>query len=702
MTRWTSGAAMLCAGLGMPGVAFAEVDDARYDVGAREGQQRDDIVVTGERPPYVNDDGTTATRTATPLRDVPQSVQVIPRSVIDDQNSIRLTDVLQNVSGVQAASTAGNRGETYQIRGFTTPRYAIDGVLLNRVADRSETFLDLANVETVEVLKGPASVMYGQGDPGGVINITTRRPTDRLTAEVSMQAGSFAFARIAATASGPITDTLAVRVTGAAQTLDGFRGAHSADSNRQFAGFAARWRPGDATTINFDVDHTSQSNPFDRGLVVGLDNRVTLPARRFLAEPWSVTAAQKTRAVLDVTHRAAYWLSMRLNGRYTKALVQDNYAIDYRTLATDGRTLSRRATTRTEDLETIDGRAEAVATFSIGGISHVVLAGVNYSHATLDFINSRGNIASIDILDPVYVATPPPLTLNADTDRRSDLYAAYIQDQVTVTNWLKLLGSVRHDAVRDRLLNQVNDQEDRRNSSATTWRGGVVVQPVPAVSLFGSYGQSFQPQTAQRRDLSYLDPERGRQYEVGVKLDPVDGRLVATLAAFDITKRNVATADPVDTSYSIQTGEQRVRGVELDVAGHLTKRWQVIANASHMNAKISEDTVFAVGNRLTNVPRWSGRLWSSYALGGPVDGLTLAGGVTRVGRRQGDLDNSFTVDGYTVYDATISYAVPRTGIELSLTGRNLGNVYYIESTVARLENYAGTPRSILGALRARF
>jgi len=702
MVRWISGTAMLCAGFGLSGGAMAESTDDHNRREKAGVQERGDIVVTGERPSYVEGESTTATRTATPLRDVPQSIQVIPRSVIEDQNSIRLTDVLQNVSGVQPATTAGNRGEIYQIRGFTTPRYAIDGVLLNRVADRSETFLDLANVETVEVLKGPASVMYGQGDPGGVINITTRRPTDRPTAEISLQAGSFDFARVSATASGPVGDRLAVRVTGAAQTLEGFRGKHAATSTRQFAGFAARWRPGDATTINLDIDHSSQRNPFDRGLVVGADNRVTLPARRFLSEPWSVTGARKTRVVLDVAHRATDWLSLHLNGRYTDAVVQDNYAIDYRALAANGRTLSRRATNRSEDLETVDTRAEAVATFATGGVGHVVLAGGSYSHATLDFLTYRGNIASIDILNPVYNAPLPRLSLNADTYRRSDLYAAYVQDQVTVTDWLKLLGSVRHDIVRDRLLNQVNGREDRRDSSATTWRGGVVVQPVPAISLFGGYGQSFQPQTSQRRDLSYLDPERGRQYEAGVKLDPMGGRLIVTFAAFDITKRNVATPDPADTSFAIQTGEQRVRGLEMDVIGHLTKRWQVIASGSHLDATISRDELFTVGNRLTNVPRWSGRLWSSYLLGGVAEGLTLAGGVTLVGRRAGDLSNSFSVDGYTVYDATISYAVPRTGLELSLTARNLTDAYYIESTVTRLENYPGTPRSILGAVRARF
>ena len=665
-------------------------------------QNRHEIVVTGERSIYSDDETNAATRTATLVKDIPQSIQIVPRGVIEDQNSIRLTDVLSNVSSVQPATTAGNRGEIFQIRGFATPRYAIDGVLLNRVSDRSEVFLDLANVQSVEVLKGPASVMYGQGDPGGVINISTRQPSEQTTVEIEMQGGSFGFVRASATASGAVTDTVAVRITGAAQRLDGFRGAETVDSTRQFAAASARWTPGAATVVRLDLDHASQRGPFERGLVVGADNRVTLPRDRFLAEPWSRTGAHRSRASLDVEHGAADWLTLRLNARHVEAVVDDDCAIDNRALGRDGRTLTRRATMRTEGLKTEDIRGEALARFSTGTIEHKVLAGVNYSRATLDFVTDRANIAAIDILTPVYSAPVPRMSPNASFLRRSTLYGLYIQDQVTVTNWLKLLGSVRHDEVRDRQTDRLNPARVDRDSGATTFRTGIVVQPTAAVSLFGGFGQSFQPQTGQRANGGYLDPERGRQWEAGVKIDPASGRLTATASVFDIRKRNVATADPANAGFSIQTGEQHVRGAELDIAGHVTRRWQVIVNASHLDATISQDETFAIGNRLTNVPRWSGRLWSSYVLGGPVEGLTVAGGLTRVGRRSGDLNNSFFVDGYTSYDATISYLIPDSGIELSVTGRNPTDRYFIESAVQRLENYPGAPRTIIGSMRVRF
>ena len=692
MTRWFAGLASPCLLISAP--ALADPDEVE--------QPQGDIVVTGERQVDTTVETDAATRTGTSLRDMPQSIQVVTRSVIEDQNSIRLADVLGNVSGVQPATTAGNRGEVFQVRGFATPRYAIDGLLLNRVSDRSEVFLDLANVESVEVLKGPASVLYGQGDPGGVINIATRRPTEHPTAEIELQGGSFEFARVSATASGPINDALAVRVTGAAQTLEGFRGAETAKSTRQFVAASARWSLGHATVINLDLDHARQRGPFDRGLVVGLDNHITLPRDRFLAEPWSRTGAHRSRASLDVAHDAADWLTLRLNARYVVASVDDAFAIDHRALGSDGRTLARRATVRSEQLATTDIRGEATARFVMGGMGHTVLGGINYSHATLDFVADRANIAAIDILAPAYTAKQPTVRPNASVLRRSTLYGVYIQDQVAVTPWLKLLASIRRDDVRDRQSDRLASARVDRDSGATTIRTGIVLQPIEAVSLFGGFGQSFQPQTSRRADGRSLDPERGVQWEAGVKFDPIGGSLTATASVFDIRKRNVATADPANPGFSVPTGEQHVRGAELDIAGHLTRRWQVIASGSLLDATISRDATFAVGNRLTNVPRWSGRLWSRYAFAGTAEGLALAGGVTRVGRRAGDLNNSFFVDGYTTYDATLSYAIPRTGLELSVTGRNLTNRYFIESAVQRLENYPGAPRAVVASLRAHF
>ncbi|EHM02861.1 TonB-dependent siderophore receptor [Acetobacteraceae bacterium AT-5844] len=644
----------------------------------------------------------TGTRTDTPLRDIPQSIQVVPRDVIEDQQAVRLTDALSNVSNVRLNATNGNRGEVYQIRGFTTPRYAIDGVLLNSAADRPEAFLDLANVERVEVLKGPASVLYGQGDPGGLINIVTRRPPDQFSADAQAQIGSFEFHRLQGSLGGPLVSdgTLTGRITGALQESEGFRSG-AAESRHGFAALALSWRPDDRTSIDLDADYINQSLPFERGLIVTPGNRVILPRERFLGEDWSLTRAHRARIGLGIQHEATDWLTLRFNGRYTDARISDSYAIDFRDLASDGRTLGRRATNRVEDLNDLNLRFDGIARFLTGPVEHTVLAGVEYARSAMDFTSYRGNIDPIDIYRPIRgVAPRPRLAFNSAYDATTDLYALYLQDQITLTPQWKLLGGLRYDTAEEKRIEAGVSQ--RNANDAFTFRGGIVYQPVESLSLYASYTESFRPQSGQLLDGGQLEPERGQQYEIGAKWDALPNRLSITAAIFQITKRNVATDDPRDSDYSVQTGEQRVRGVELDVAGEILPGWQVIANIGLLDAEITEDNTFRPGNRLTGVPEASGRLWTSYAFqDGPLNGLTLGGGITIVGAREGDLENSFSIDGYHTVDAAIGYAI-NENIELSVVGRNITDRSYIEAVSSRTEVYPGAPQTFLASLRARF
>ncbi|WP_231502761.1 TonB-dependent siderophore receptor [Gluconobacter thailandicus] len=714
MRFWSLGPSGVLACCMMANVGYASVPDDPVQQDAAGDDQADqederhhqNILVVGARRSFAQTQTTTATRTDTSVMDVPQSIQIVTRAVIDSQNALRLTDALQNVSSVQLGSSSGNRGETYQIRGFSSPRYAIDGVILNRVADRPETFLDLANVKSIEVLKGPASVLYGQGDAGGLINITTLRPSQTLSADASFQYGSFDFQRGQASVTGRLnhSGTLTARLTGAIQSQEGFRFQKGAiRSTRHFGALAVNWAPDDKTSIDLDADFTEQRQPFDRGLVISSDNRVHLPVTRYLAEPWSVTGATKKRVSINIRRRMTSWLNWVANLRYTGSRITDSYAIDFRSLADDDRMLGRRATNRLEDLDSFDARTEGIATFNTFSLKHTVLAGFNYSNARIHSSSSRGNISSVDIFDPVYTRLPVDrLAPRSNTVRVSNLYAGYAQDQITLFRWFKLLGSVRYDGLAENTNDKMEGNRTRQAEGALTGRAGFVYEPLRQLSLYFGYAESFQPQTAQRSDQSYLDPERGQQYEVGVKYNPLQDRFVATASLFQITRQNVAASDPNDPDYSIQTGEQRIRGAEFDLSGNLTRNWRMIGNVSYLDGQISKDTTYGIGNRLTNVPRWSGRLWTSYDFTGRLQNLTWGGGVTLVGRRAGDLDNSFDVKGYASFDTTLSYAFFHKRLEASLTGRNLANHSYIESSVSRTEIYPGSPRSFLFTLRAHY
>jgi len=646
----------------------------------------------------------TATKTDTALRDIPQSIQVVPREVIQDQQATRLNDVLTNVSSVQPSSSRGGATDTFVVRGFRATSYAIDGVVTSPLAERPEVQRDLANIERVEVLKGPASVLYGRGDPGGLINLVTRRPTFEPEGSLDVEAGTHDFYRLGGDVSGALNadKTLAGRLTIATQTdrgsRDTFRG-----NDRTFVAPSLFWQANDSTRVNLDLEYTHQSGQFDRGLVA-VNGKVNLPASRYLGESWSQQTATKSAATLRVEHDANDWLTLRQVLRIDDSH-NDRLSVDPRAVSANGRTLTRRATDSTEDLHTVDSQSEAILKLQTGPFQHTLLAGFEYVHGRIDVDADRATLASIDIYNPVYGARPGNFAFNAKDDNRLDLYSLYLQDQIDLSEQWKLLVGARYDQTEQTDVNLDADLVRTRSKidpSKVTPRLGLVYQPRDWVSLYASYSTSFRPQTAIAQGNAVLDPETGVQYEIGAKLELIPDQLSATLAAFDLTRKHVAATDPTDSDYSVQTGEQRVRGVELDVTGQPVPGWKIIGNLSALNAEITKDTTYAEGNRLVGVPRLSGALWSTYQIqSGSLKGLGFGAGLIAVGERQGDLANSFDVSGYTRVDASVFYDIdPKTRI--ALNGRNLTDRKYIETVSEATEIYAGAPAQLLASLTVKF
>jgi iron complex outermembrane receptor protein len=661
------------------------------------------INVEGDRGrDYVAADSSVGTRTDTPLRDVPQSIQVVKRSVITDQQATTLTQALQNVSNVQQSSTAGNRAETFITRGFASNTYAIDGSVLNATGSRPEVNPDLAGVDRVEVLKGPASVLYGRGEPGGLINIVTRRPTTTPTAEATTQIGSFGFRRAEATASGPLNDdaTLTGRITGAAQREEGFV-ENRRDSERQYIGGVLEWSPDEDTKVSLSADHTRQEQPYDRGLIVGADGKIVdVPYDRYFGEEWSMVNSRKTRVSLSAEHQTTDWLKLRGSVRYDDAYTKDT-GIDLRGLEDDGRTLNRRYTDRIEDMRNIDLQFEGVMTFDTGTIGHTVLAGVQQTRSRMDFWSARANIAPIDIYNPVYGA--PMTATRIENVYVQDIVAnsIYLQDQIEFSDQWKALAGLRYDHFDHTVTHEVGEEEPPFDGGALTGRVGLVYQPTDRLSFFTGYATSFMPQSALGTDGQVLDPEEGWQVEAGVKADLTD-RLSATFSIFQITKDNVAVSIE-DTDFSRLVGQQRSRGAEIDITGEILDGWQVIASLGYVDAEVTKDTNSdVIGNRLVGTPYWSGSLWTTYEFqAGKLEGLKLGAGITAVGERAGDLESPFYVDGYYRVDAAVSYRI-NDHIDFSLVGRNLTDEKYIESTASDTENHPGAPINFMAAIKASF
>ena len=646
----------------------------------------------------------TGTKTDTALRDIPQSVQVVSRQVLEDQQIGRLGDALANVSSVQRGNSHGGSSESFVIRGFHATTYAIDGMLLNPLVSRPEAISDLANVERIEVLKGPASVLYGRGNPGGLINLVTRKPTFTPEASARAQAGSGDFYRLEANASGPLDParTLAGRITVATQTDGGFRDTFR-DSKHTYIAPTFRWEPNDITRVDAGMEYIDQTSPFDRG-VIPLNGKIDMPADRYLHEPWSRDKADKFSIWYRAEHDVNEWLTLRQMTRWDDSH-KDRYVVDLRGVAADGRTLNRRATDGEEKIRTLDMQFEAIARFATGGLEHTALAGFEYIDGLRETSSYRAQLASIDIFNPVYGARPGRFVFQESGRYDLESYSVYLQDQVDLGEQWKLMLGARYDDTRQTNRSLDADLQTSRTDvdpSRVSPRLGVVYQPADWLALYASYSTSFSPQSARDRAGRVLDPEEGVQYEVGAKFDIIPEQLSATLSAFEIVRENVAAPDPDDDAWSVQTGEQRVRGLEADISGSPLPGWQIIGNISALDAQVTQDTVIKEGNRLTGVPTLSGSLWSSYQLQeGRLAGLGFGAGVIFAGERQGDLDNSYDVGGYARIDASLFYDIDEH-VRVSLNGRNLTDRKYIETVADTDGNYYGDPAHVLATLSLKY
>ncbi|MBK1699143.1 TonB-dependent siderophore receptor [Rhodovibrio salinarum] len=642
----------------------------------------------------------TATRTDTPLIDVPQAIQVVPREVIEDQKANSLADVAKNVSNVQAGGTFGNRAEVLRIRGFEQFAFTSDGMTSNPFFG-DEIFLDLANVERVEVLKGPASVLYGQGGPGGLVNLVTKKPLDEPRYAADVTVGSYEFVRPTVDVSTPLnaSKSLKFRVNGAYQRSDSFRD-YFIDSERVFVAPIGTWDISPDTRLTLSAQYAEQENQFDRGLTAVGDRVADVPHSRYFGERFSKYEADQTRLRYLLEHEFNDSWKVRNSARFVTGNAS-RFSADNRGLQADNRTLDRRTFRQHDDIRELRLQNDVIGAFETGLLEHEVLIGVEAARAEREVEYAIASLAPIDIFDPVYGAQPGTFGSSTTTDNRINNVGLYLQDQVSIGDHWQVLAGGRFDYadIRSKRNGAVTSDQTEREFSP---RLGLVYKPVDRVSLYASYSQSFQPEIGSTYAGSPFEPETGEQYEVGVKTEFFDRRVSTTLAAFQLTRENVLTADPDNPGFSVQTGEQRSRGVELDITGEILPGWKVIASGAYIDAEVTEDNTIEVGNRLANVPEISGSLWSTYEFQrGSLKGFGFGGGLFAVGARKGDLENTFDVDGYVRTDATVFYNYSEN-IQTSLNIQNLFDVEYIEASRGRREIHPGAPLTVMGTLSLTF
>ncbi|MEH2182392.1 TonB-dependent receptor [Nostoc sp.] len=658
------------------------------------GDEPIELVVTGEQDGYSVPDASTATRTDTPLRDIPQSIQVVPQQVLKDQQVIQASEALRNVSGVQQSIPSGGSAEDiFSIRGFEQNVNLRDGF-----RDTDQKLVETSNLERIEVLKGPASVLYGNVDPGGAINFVTKQPLRDPFYSLGVQAGSFGLVRPTLDLSGPLNPkrTLLYRLNAVYQHGGYFRDLDQ-EIERYFVSPVFSWKIDERTNLTLEFEHLDEKRPLDDGLIAFGIGVANIPFDRVLNE----RDDNFSRTQDTVGYRLEHDLSedLKLRSRFRFTVSDSRYRSAYAgSLNKQTGELSRSWADIPVNFKNYLLQNDLVGKFSTGRVKHTLLFGVDLERTTNNIDYHVDAAPSINIFNPVYGTVPRPnqdqLPVVYAINNQTNFLGIFLQDQVAVTDNLKLLLGGRFDLVDQK---STSDQQD----DAFTPRVGIVYQPIQPISLYASFSKSFQPNSGTRVDGSLLPPERGTQYEVGVKGEFLNNRLTTTLAAYEITKSNVATTDPNNTNFVIPVGEQRSRGIELDVTGSILPGWNIIASYANTDAKVTKSNNGQQGNQLYNVPYNAASLWTTYELQtGSLQGLSFGLGLFYVGDRQGDLANDFKVDSYLRTDASIFYR--RNNLSLGLNFKNLFNIDYIEASRTRTTVNPGAPFTVQGTISWQF
>ncbi|MCI4236281.1 TonB-dependent siderophore receptor [Dickeya dianthicola] len=674
-------------------------------------KQEDTMVVTASTPAsgaretgYQPHNAVTGTRTDSRLLDIPQAVNVVPQQVLEDQAARNLDEALYNVSGITQANTLGGTQDAVMKRGFGDNR---DGSILRDGMRSIQARNVTPTTERVEVLKGPASMLYGWGEPGGMINIISKKPELVQKTHIEGWNSSFNGGGGQLDVTGPLgTSGLAYRMLVDHDETDYWR---NFGRNRQTTLAPSLMWYGDNTTVRVAYEHMEYLTPFDRGTVI--DSRtgkpVSTPRERRFDETYNATRGDQDTLTVQMENAINDRWKTKLNYAYSRNTYSDNQA---RAMSLNPNTglLTRRADA-TQDAHSQSQNAQLTLNGDIdwGSINHQLLFGFDHEADR----THRGNMIRgatnnrFNIYNPVYGLLPASTSIIAtESDQKEDVDSTgvFMQDAMRLDEHWMLLGGVRYDRFdvmsgKGRPFVTNTDRSDSR----LVPRAGVVYNLTSYASLYTSYSESFKPNSAINKAIgATMEPEVGRSYEVGAKLD-LPNRITANLALFDIQKRNVMVDELVNGETVTRTaGKVRSQGVEVDVAGKLTDSLSLIGSYAFTDARVTADPTNQ-GNEMANAARHTASLFLTNDFGNlglhAGDDLRAGIGARYVGRRPGDAANSFFLDDYTVADAFIAYNVPINGykVKWQLNIKNLFDKTYYPSSGSSQYVAIGDPREVV-------
>ncbi|BCX54073.1 MULTISPECIES: TonB-dependent receptor [Comamonas] len=669
----------------------------------------DEVQVRSDRQPdsgYNPPTATSATKIEAPLRDIPQTVNVVPQSLLRDQVAQSMQDALKAVPGVGFSHGDGQRDQV-TIRGFS----AIADQFVDGLRDDALYFRDLSNIEQIEVLKGPASVLYGRGSSGGLINRITKKPGVNLS-EVGLtlgrwnqRRGEFDLAR------APQDSVVSYRLTGAIERADSYRDQQFLD--RKALAASVLIKSSSDTSVLLQADYLKDSRLTDFGIPAYQGRPVNVSPGTYYgaanARDVDVSRAEVASLGATLNHRISDSLSLRNALRfYDYSLDRNNTLVGSVNEKALTASLTRGNVQRDEN--GFFNQTELTQKLELAGMKHQLLYGFEFGRQSKDLLSySRANVATVSLFNPVLPTLPLRIDGKPAADNHSvfKVASAYLQDLVTISPQWKALAGVRYDRFQQETHERQPGKPDlSRTDTAWSPRVGLVYQPSSAWSYYASWSKSFQPSGetfALAANNAQLAPEKTTSQEVGVKWDLPDGKASVTASLFKLERTNIKSVDSTSNTV-VPLGVQRTNGLELTFAGEIAPSWQVWAGYAFLDGEMTTSPAVDAGQpvqgkRPTLTPRQSANLWVTKALG---HGFGLGGGLNYVGARFANPGNTVTLPGYTTVDAMAYYRVGPWDVQLKLN--NLLNRRYIvagHGSVPNL-NLPGAPRSAQVVARYRF
>jgi iron complex outermembrane recepter protein len=621
------------------------------------GNQSDSVVldtveVEGSRN-TISTATTLGTKTSTPLAEVPQSISVISRDEIELRNAKSVAEALRYTAGVSTDAYGEDpRGYSWaSIRGFDV---SFDSQFLDGLRLTNYEFTEAFGLEQIEVVKGPGSVLYGQSTPGGLINSRTKRPVSAAFGEASVELGSDQSFETTIDTGGPLTGngTVLYRLTALFRDNNEDSNGYDVDAQRYYIAPAVTFNLSEATSLTVLASYFHGESTQVPGF---FPDAAGNPTGVYCNNPnFDYEENDIYRLGYELEHRATADLTLRQHARVSRYDVLDYYTnIDSYTPPS---TVNQTASVSEVEARTfaIDHQAELNLTGD--RIDQTLLGGVDYIRTSGDSRYFDEPIPGIDLSNPVYAPIPRPTTLLDDSHQSIQQIGLYAQDQIKFdTRWIATL-SARYDWVTNKVRDNLFGGHTRQDDEALSTRAGFAYAATNGFVPYISYSTSFFPNSGTDFSGDPFDPTEGEQYEIGLKYAPQNSRGTATLSIFELTQSNVLTDDLANAGFSVQTGEVRSRGVELEGKFALTENLNLLVSVSHADVDITESNAGDKGNTPGLTPQTLASSWLDYTFhDGAFSGLTLGAGVRYIGFTYSDSFETRKNDDYVNFDLAIRY-----------------------------------------------